>query len=639
MGLVTRNQLERALQKQRELIENRTLPERLQRASIVSKERQTPDEIPLLGQLLTDMGFITKKQLDRALSIQDKEVEAFKNLDREKLITAIGMGSVINSSLNLVKVLTLIMSHANRVTHSEASTLMLLDDRTGELVFSIPTGPKAEQLIDIRLPSGKGIAGWVVKKEVPVLVSDAKTDPRFYPKIDKIRGIETKSILCVPLKAKSKLIGALEVINKTDDTSFCEEDELLLSIFASQAALAIENARLYGELKERWEEQKLMQKRLTESEKFKALGQMASGVAHDFNNILSAIMGYSEIALLNIPQKSPERKNIDQVLKASNRATELVRQILAFSRQSTQELMPVKINHLVKEALNLFRASLPSTIEIHQDITTDDCMVMADATQIHQVLMNLCTNAHYAMRGEEGILRIALTSVELKDDAMTPYPDLQPGAHIKISVSDNGHGIEQQIMERIFDPYFTTKDVGVGTGMGLAVVHGIVKSHGGTITVSSTPGTGTTFKILLPRTNHEFESKMETEEPLPLGKERILFVDDEEILVDLGKEMLEHLGYQLTGCYSSLEALETFQTQPNDFDLVITDMTMPQMTGDQLVTEIQNIRSGVPTILCTGLIDKRTEENATARGISAFLTKPYATRDLANTVRQVLDQG
>jgi len=265
MGFVTRQQVDEALQRQRKIFEEKTVPERLKRARLVSQARLAIDRFPLLGKILTDMGFATKEQLEEALKEQSKMVEVYKSLESEKLGTTIEIGFIVNSTLDLAQVLALIMGYANRVTNSIASTLMLLDDKTGELVFSVPTGPKGDRLTDIRLPSGKGIAGWVAEHEEPALVPDAREDPRFYPEIDKISGFETKSILCVPLKAKTKLIGVLEAINKADGTSFTEEDTLLLNIFAYQAAMAIENARLYGELKDRLEEQILMQKKLAEN--------------------------------------------------------------------------------------------------------------------------------------------------------------------------------------------------------------------------------------------------------------------------------------------------------------------------------------------------------------------------------------
>ena len=641
MGFVTGKQLDKAIQKQKNTFEERQLPERLQRAKLISEARLIPvipGKATLLGQILIDLEFATKEQIEKALEEQDKALELYKTLESEKLGTAIEIGSIINSTLNIAEVLAFIMRHVNRVTNSVASTLMLLDDETGELVFSVPTGPKAGELSDIRIPSGKGIAGWVAENGQYVLAPNAREDPRFYPEIDKKSGFKTKSILCVPLKAKTKLIGVLEVINKADDTAFTKEDALFLSIFAHQAAMAIENARLYGELKDRLRETRQMQNRLARSEKFQALGQMASGVAHDFNNILSAIMGYAEMAQYDIPEKNRARQSIEQVLKASNRAEDLVKQILTFSRQSEQERKPMQLHYIVKEALKLIRASLPTTIDIRQNISTNGTTILADPTQIHQILMNLATNAHHAMREKGGVLEVALAPVELDSNEVAAYPDLKPGSYLKLSMSDTGPGMDLSTKERIFDPYFTTKEKGVGTGMGLSVVHGIVKGHDGAIAVFSEPGKGTTFHVLFPRIEKEIEYKAEALEPLPLGNERILFVDDEKALVDLGKKMLERLGYKVFPRTSSIEALEAFRADPRKFDLVITDMTMPNMTGDELAEEIMAIRSDTPIILCTGFSERITKEIAEEMGIREFAMKPLLMSDLAKIIRKVLDK-
>ena len=640
MGFVNQKQLDKALQKQKKAFQPKPLPERLRRADLVSEARLTPRKTPLLGQILTELGFVTKKQIDKALKEQNKTLDLYKTLENKKLGAAIEMGSMVNSTLNLAEVLALIMRHVNQVTNSDASTLMLLDEKTGELVFSVPTGPKAGELIDIRIPSGKGIAGWVAKNQQPVLAANAREDPRFYPEIDKISGLKTKSILCVPLKAKTRLIGVLEAINKSDGSAFTKDDALFLSIFAHQAAVAIENARLYGELKDQMAEARQMQTKLASSEKFQALGQMASGVAHDFNNILSGIMGYAEMALYDIPGNSRARKSIEQVLKASNRAEDLVKQILAFSRQSEsdQERRPIQVHHIVQEALKLTRASLPTTIDIHQDISSHGTTVLADPTQIHQILMNLCTNAHHAMREKGGVLEISLAPVELDSTEVGDYPDLKPGSYLKLSISDTGDGMDTRTMQRIFDPYFTTKEKGVGIGMGLSVVHGIVKRHNGAIKVFSKPGEGSSFQVLLPRIEREIEYKAEALEPLPLGKERILFVDDEKALIDLGKQMLERLGYKVVSRTSSVEALEAFRADPHKFDLVITDMTMPNMTGDELAEEIMALRPDIPIVLCTGFSLRITEEQAKKMGIREFVMKPLVMSDLAKTIRKVLDK-
>lgn len=383
-------------------------------------------------------------------------------------------------------------------------------------------------------------------------------------------------------------------------------------------------------------QQKLLEEQFYQAQKMEALGTLAGGIAHDFNNILSAIMGYTELSLNVAQEEGPLRRRLNEIYKASYRAKDLVHQILSFSRQMESERKPIRLHLIVKEALKLLRASLPTTIEFREEIATQSDTVRANPTQVHQVLMNLCTNAHHAMMEKGGVLEMTLAPLELDDYAAASYPDLLPGPYLRLTVSDTGRGMDRATLERIFEPYFTTKEKGVGTGLGLAVVHGIVKRHGGAITVTSEVGKGTAFNILLPRIETETVEEAELLEPLPTGHERILFVDDEETLVEMGGEMLKELGYEFVGSTSSLEALETFRAQPDGFDLVITDMTMPDKTGLELAREMMAIRPDIPIILCTGFSGVTSEERAKAIGIREFMLKPLLMRELANTIRKVL---
>lgn len=369
-----------------------------------------------------------------------------------------------------------------------------------------------------------------------------------------------------------------------------------------------------------------------------AMGTLAGGIAHDFNNILLAVMGNAEISLYSLPEQSPVRYSIAQILKASERARDLVKQILTFSRQSEYELKPVKVSVIIQEALKLLRASLPTTIEIRQRITADRDTVLADPTQIHQVLMNLCTNADHAMRERGGVLNVGLSSVTLDFEGAVKYPDLRPGSYLKLTVSDTGHGMPPEVLDRIFDPYFTTKEKGVGTGLGLAVIHGIVSSMNGAISVDSQPGRGTTFCVFFPLTEVKDTLESRVVEAVPLGNERILFVDDEEFIADLGKRMLERLGYDVAVRTSSIEALKAFQARPDKFDLIITDMTMPQMTGEKLAQKLLEIRPDIPIILCTGFSALISENKAKDMGIKGFVMKPFVIQDLAKMIRRVLEE-
>jgi PAS domain S-box-containing protein len=380
-----------------------------------------------------------------------------------------------------------------------------------------------------------------------------------------------------------------------------------------------------------------IQAQLQQAQKMEAIGTLAGGIAHDFNNILSAVIGYTEIALADVPEDTSQHRNLQEVLKAGSRARDLVKQILTFSRQTEQELKPVQINQIIRETLKLLRASLPTTVKISHDIQSDSA-VLADSTQIHQVIMNLCTNAAHAMRSSGGQLKIDLSDVVLGGSFIEQHPYLTPGVYIKLEVSDTGHGMEKIILDRIFDPFFTTKERGEGTGMGLAVVLGIVKSHGGTITVESEPKKGSTFNVLLPVILQEVDHDIQTKAPIPTGTERILFIDDEKSLVDLGQQILERLGYDVSIRTSSVEALELFMEQPEKFDLVITDMTMPNMTGDELAARLMNIRADIPVILCTGYSERISRDRAHGLGIKEFILKPIVMRELAKTVRNVLDQ-
>ncbi len=384
-------------------------------------------------------------------------------------------------------------------------------------------------------------------------------------------------------------------------------------------------------------ESKLMKSQLQQSQKMDAIGTLAGGIAHDFNNILAGIIGFTEIALLDVPDSDPIRRNLEQALKASNRARELVRQIFVFSRHDDYDKKPLKITPIIKETLKLLRSSIPSTIDIRQKIkTTNEIVVLANLTQIHQILIHLCTNGARAMGENGGVLDVDLVNVDLDSDAVASYPDLNPGSYVKLTVRDNGHGMDRDVIERIFDPSITAKEMGQAPGKGLSVIHGIMKGYGGTISVSSEPGKGTTFDGFFPRIENEEELEPGDSDPLPMGKGRILFVDDEAVLVQVGKQMLEHLGYEVVARTSSIEALEAFCAKPKKFDLVITDQTMPNMTGTRLTKELLNIRPEIPIILCTGYSEAISPKTAKTLGIKKIVTKPIALRELAETIRDVL---
>jgi CheY-like chemotaxis protein len=358
-------------------------------------------------------------------------------------------------------------------------------------------------------------------------------------------------------------------------------------------------------------EQKKLETQFHQAQKMEAIGTLAGGIAHDFNNILSGLLGYAELISLETLPGSSTNRNLEELLKIGVRAKDLVKQILTFSRRTFQEKKPIHVEPLVKEAVKLLRSSLPTTIEIRLDIKDDSGIIEADPTQVHQVLLNLCTNSFHAMEESGGLLTIGLASINLDSYAAGQQADLQQGPYVRLTVSDTGLGMAPEILNRIFDPYFTTKEAGKGT----------------------------TFHVYFPRleTSAEGASLDLTEGPLPVGKgEHILLIDDEPVLLEIGKQMLEHLGYQVTVRTSSIEALGLFSSEPSRFHLVITDMTMPNMTGEKLAGEILKIRPELPIILCTGFSEHLTEGKATALGIREFLMKPLTLKDLARAVRRNL---
>ena len=393
----------------------------------------------------------------------------------------------------------------------------------------------------------------------------------------------------------------------------------------------------YETLQKEVDEHKKTAEHLVRVQKLEALGTLAGGIAHDFNNILAGLIGFTEMVLEDIAPDTPEHRRLELVLKGANRGRDLVRQILTFSRKSEQDKKPLALNQVVEEGLKLLRPTLPTTIEIVSKSLTNDDQIFADPVQMHQVLMNLCTNAAHAMREKGGTLDIRVFKTSLQEGNPMPLPNMKAGEYVVLKVSDTGSGMTPETLNQIFDPFFTTKQPGEGTGLGLSVVHGIIKSHDGYITVESEPEKGTTFHVYLPRIKEEERSIDKETLPVTGGKERILIVDDEDMLVELNEQRLRRLGYEVVATTSSMEALAIFRKEPDTFDLVITDYTMPNLTGMDLAVELLKVRATVPIILCTGQSDTVSPEKAKEIGIRGFLMKPLANRELAQAVRRVLD--
>ena len=380
-----------------------------------------------------------------------------------------------------------------------------------------------------------------------------------------------------------------------------------------------------------------LEKQLHHVQKMESIGTLAGGIAHDFNNILGIILGYTELALFKAAEGSLQHTHLQRVMDAVIRGKDLASQILAFSRQDEQERKPIDLVSIVKDALKLLRATIPSTVEIRSNLRVETATILGDPTQIHQILLNLCTNAGHAMQDNGGLLEIALDEERIASSSLEEFNELHAGIHYRLTVRDTGVGMDKEILDRIFDPYFTTKKPDEGTGLGLAVVHGIISGHGGAVRVHSEPGKGTTFRLFFP--GFEAEAMSELPEMKPTGPEhpaRILFVDDEEALVDYGRQMLEHLGHDVVALANSAEALEIFRSDPARFDLVITDMTMPGLTGVVLASGMLEIRPDIPIILCTGFRESIGQDKARAVGIRQLLTKPILVQDLHEAIQKLL---
>jgi PAS domain S-box-containing protein len=427
------------------------------------------------------------------------------------------------------------------------------------------------------------------------------------------------------------------LINKRKDGSLFEEEATISPVKSAQGDIIN-----YVAVKRDVTQQLQLEDQVRQTQKLEAIGTLAGGIAHDFNNILGGIMGYSELALSQLPDTDGRqiKMYLREALNSAERAKSLVKQILTFSRKVDQERKPVQVGLVVKEVCKLLRASLPATIELRQSLKDLEALVMGDPTQIYQIVMNLSTNAHHAMRETGGVLEIGLCKVDLGYDSLLLYPELQQGTYLKLTVSDTGCGIKQEHLKNIFDPYFTTKEKGEGTGLGLAVVDGIVKSHGGEIKVFSTEGEGTTFEVLFPvlLPTESAAAEIAGEAPPAHGKETILFVDDEEKLRDIGSRLLELLGYRVVLAADAREALEKFASMPDDINLVITDKTMPRITGFELAKGIKELRPDTPIVLCTGYGETEDMARAEAIGICQFVMKPLRLQTLAETVRRALDK-
>jgi signal transduction histidine kinase/CheY-like chemotaxis protein len=518
----------------------------------------------------------------------------------------------------------------------EANAFYIVDQDKSDFSLSIcePAGRQQFMEDQVSYMIDQGFFAWAIRERRGVTISSHD---------------HSRQLMLHVIATYSRIRGMFVGLLPDNKNIIPDKSLTLLSIILLNTANALESLEFYRLLRDQNAilEKKIeaRTKALAQSErqlqqvmKLQAIGTLAGGIAHDFNNILFPIVGYTELTMDDIPEDSQARKNLEEILKATHRAKELVQQILTFSRQGGQERKPLKIQFLIKEALKLLRATIPSSIEIESKVDENCGPIKGDPTQIHQVIMNLCTNAYHAMQASGGKLEVALKEIDISYETSLERVGMKIGPHLELTVKDSGHGMEPEVLERIFEPYYTTKEQGKGTGLGLSVIHGIVKNHGGDISVSSQPGKGTQFTVYLPVIDEiDEETEAVASAGATRGSERILLIDDEKQIIDMEQQILERLGYKVTPKTDSEEALEEFAALPDRFDLVITDMTMPKMTGDQLARKLMEIKPGIPVILCTGFNESITEEKALAMGIDKFIMKPIVKDELAGTIRSVLD--
>jgi len=583
-----------------------------------------------------------KKNLNmnpETLQARIEYLEENRRLIQNALEMALSLGDFqknINKGYGTENILKEAENRVQYLIPFEANAFYLVDQDQSDFVLSSCEPSNKKQYIEdqVNYMIDKGFIAWAIRERRGVTISSHDHSKQLMLHViatySRIRGIfvgvlpDLKNIL----PDRSMTVLSIILLNTANALESLEFYRILRN----------QNSKLEKMVEERTRALAKSEKQLQQVMKLQAIGTLAGGIAHDFNNILFPIVGYTELTMDDIPEDSQARQNLEEVLKAANRAKELVQQILTFSRQNTQERKPLKVPHLIKEAVKLLRATIPSSIEIDCDIDESCGLIKGDPTQIHQIIMNLCTNAYHAMQKTGGTLEISLKEKNISYERSLEKVGIKVGRHIELTVKDNGQGMEPQVMERIFEPYYTTKEQGKGTGLGLSVIHGIIKNYGGDICVSSRPDKGATFKVLLPIID-EIEEETRTDPPLIAlnGKEHILLVDDENQIVDIEQKILERLGYKVTSKTDSEEALEEFAAQPDRFDLVITDMTMPKLNGDQLAQRMMTIRPQIPVILCTGFNEDISEEKALAMGIDKFVMKPIVKDELASTVRTVLD--
>jgi signal transduction histidine kinase/ActR/RegA family two-component response regulator/ABC-type amino acid transport substrate-binding protein len=544
--------------------------------------------------------------------------------------------------LDLEDLLEKIVMRAGDLVGTKDGFIYLCNEHRHALRMEVAIGAFSGQ-IGTCIPRGVGLTGKVIASGEPMMMDDYANWPE---RLSDHAFDSLRAVMAVPLYFEGTIQGVIGLGRFTSAATFSSDEFDVLNRFGNLASIALNNARLYAKIEEELQQRiqaeearQRLEEQLRQNQKMEAVGRLAGGIAHDFNNILTPILGYAEMTWKEYPSDAPLRERLERILAAGCRGRDLVAQILSFSRRDDGKPIALEVGSQVKEILKLLRASVPAHIEIVQQLTDEPITVMADLTDIHQIVMNLCTNAAHSMRDKGGRLEITLTDTVIDHIAAARHIDLKAAAYACLSVADTGCGMKPEIMERMFEPFFTTGQKSGGTGIGLAIVHGIVGRLGGAIQVYSEEGRGSVFHVYLPRTDTTMLTAGPTEaSPSPQGRqEMILVVDDEKSIADMTDEMLSYLGYRVVSTTSSDTALDIFSSQPERFDLIITDHNMPRRTGIELATAIFPIRPDIPVMLSTGYSDVRIEDLAKSAGIAGIIRKPYALDDLAQRVRGMID--
>ncbi len=520
--------------------------------------------------------------------------------------------------------------------------------------------PEEEARKIASLEYGVAVCGCAARDRCRIVSEHIPTTPDVRTELVKSFGI--KAYACHPLLGHGrKLIGTLSLGTRSRET-FSEADLSLMKAVTDQVAVAMERMRLIGqlqtsrdgleirvqertselarannELQEEMTRREKAEQLLRQAQKMEAIGTLASGISHDLNNILAPIVINSEMALLDLSGDHGIRENLELINKSGLRGKDLVKQLLLFSRKSEKKQEFVTLTPMIKETFKLLRSSIPTTIQMKLHLETESDAVYGDPSQIQQVIMNLCTNAAHAMRGTTGAIDLSLRSITCGPHDL-PEADMNPGTYLVLAVKDTGCGMDEEVKKRIFDPFLTTKPAGEGTGLGLSVVYGIIQDHKGNITVTSEPGRGSIFKVYLPKVDTDVLTEAKRLEPIRGRNERVLLVDDDEFVLNSTRIMLQRLGYRVTAFVNSREALKRFAEKHSEFDLVMTDQTMPFITGENLGKEMMRIRPDIPVILCTGYTDLISAEKANTSGFKGLITKPFTMREASQLVRSVLDK-